>query len=449
MSRRSLITGIVGVTAAVMLLWWSTAMEDAEWALWRRYSSATVFFNLILSGLIVAGFHILRRPDRRVQRLARVIVLTGSVLVTLAALELPAVLLKHDYGRTLRTHENDTWLQLATGVNRFDPELIHVHQPYFRYRGKVRGNLARLGIPHPPLHDVDIAYDRNGFRNGSDFTAVDMVAVGDSFIEGAETPAAETVASRIGRHLNRSMLNLGQSGYGPQQELVALTRYGIPLAPKAVVWFVFGGNDLSDAVTYEWRREHLDDLLGPPPFVTRSFTRNMLLATARLTTPERATPSPSARMHAAEFVRRDGTTETIYLDAREGPWQPREWELTTSALAHAHGLATHTGARLVVVYIPRKLRVYRDYLRAEPAAFANVWQDNDLPEVLGRWCRERGIDYLDSTIPLRAAVAAGESVYLPDDVHWTARGHAVVAQAVADRFTPAGDVVAQEDRGQK
>jgi lysophospholipase L1-like esterase len=35
---------------------------------------------------------------------------------------------------------------------------------------------------------------------------------------------------------------------------------------------------------------------------------------------------------------------------------------------------------------------------------------------------------------LRKAVGAGESVYLPDDVHWNAAGHRVVAAAVAERL---------------
>jgi lysophospholipase L1-like esterase len=44
-------------------------------------------------------------------------------------------------------------------------------------------------------------------------------------------------------------------------------------------------------------------------------------------------------------------------------------------------------------------------------------------------------------VPLRQAVAAGESVYLPDDVHWNAAGHRVVAAAVAERLRRIGKVV--------
>ena len=120
------------------------------------------------------------------------------------------------------------------------------------------GNLARLGAI-PVTYNVDVAYHRNGFRNDEDLTRADIVAIGDSFVEGAETPRSLTVVGELGRRLGVTVANLGQSGYGPQQELVVLRRYGLPLAPKNVVWFLFGGNDLSDVSAYEWRRDHLEE----------------------------------------------------------------------------------------------------------------------------------------------------------------------------------------------
>ena len=54
-------------------------------------------------------------------------------------------------------------------------------------------------------------------------------------------------------------------------------------------------------------------------------------------------------------------------------------------------------------------------------------------------CRQHGVAFLDSTVPLRDAVAAGESVYLPDDVHWNAAGHRVVAAAVAAHLQQMGE----------
>jgi lysophospholipase L1-like esterase len=416
-----------------MLLWTLTAGEDAEWALWRRYTAPQAVVNVIGSAALLALGYVLTGAGAFAARAARVAVLAVSVGATIGILELPAVF-GHDYGRTFGTRDNDTWAQLANGINRRDDELIHIHQPYMRFRGTVGGNLARLGLPNPARLDIDVRYDKNGFRNDVDFTQADVVAIGDSFVEGAEVASSQTVAAELGRRLGVPVPNLGQSGYGPQQELIVLKRYGAPLAPKTVVWFLFGGNDLSDVDIYEWRQKHLDEFLAPPPFDTRTFTRNAMTAIARLTTVTRRMPSATARLHEITYVRPDGSGEVLYLDAPEGPWEPHQWEVTSRTLLDARDLTARIGADLLVVFVPRKLRVYQGFLRAAPDAFAHRWPPNNLPDVVAAYCQQNGIAFLDSTLALRNAVAAGVSVYLPDDVHWNAAGHRVVAAAVADRI---------------
>jgi lysophospholipase L1-like esterase len=389
--------------------------------------------NLVGSGLILAAAYLWSGRGLLFDRLTRVGLLIGSSLFALSAAEVPT-LLGHDFGRTFGTSENDTWLQLAMGVNRRDDQLIHVHQPHTRYQGLVVGNLVRIGIPSPVLYRVDVAYDRHGFRNDQDYDRADVVVIGDSFVEGAETSQSQTVVAEIGRQLGTTAVNLGQSNYGPQQELVVLERYGLPLAPRNVVWFFFGGNDMGDAASYDWRIQHLDELMAPPSFTDRSFSRNALRALARATTPRRRVETDTARRHAALYVPPQGAPQRIYLDTNEEPWTDREWAIVTNVLREAHERARGAQADFLFVYVPRKLRVYQGFLRSEPGAFAELWQPNNLPDVMAEWCREQGIEFLDSTVPLREAVAAGESVYLPDDVHWNAAGHRVAGRAVAARI---------------
>jgi hypothetical protein len=223
--------------------------------------------------------------------------------------------------------------------------------------------------------------------------------------------------------------------------LIVLKRYGLPLSPKAVVWFLFGGNDLSDVDIYESRRANLDGFLAPPPLESRTFTRNALTALARLTTPVRREPSSTARRHQLTFTDAGGRREIIYLDANENPWQPRQWDVISKTLLDARAAAAGIGADLLVVYIPRKIRVYQGLVEAAPDSVIHRWKPNDFPQVLAAFLEEHGVPFLDSTVPLRQAVAAGESVYLPDDVHWNAAGHRVVAAAVAERLRRIGKVV--------
>lgn len=435
----------LAVAALLTVLWWSTAMNDADWALWRRYSEPVAVFNIACSALLLAAGYVLVSPQAARLRSFSVCLAGMSVVLAFALFETPTVL-GHDYGRTFGTRQNDTWLQLAMGVNRRDADLLHVHQPHTHYQGAVTGNLAWLGIPAPRLYKVDVAYDRNGFRNDEDYTQADVVAIGDSFVEGAETPRDLTAVAEMSRLLGVRVANLGQSSYGPQQELVVLERYGVPLSPRAVVWFFFGGNDLSDVDAYEWGRSHLGELLALRSLGSRSFTHNALLAIAHLTTPARREPSTTARRHAARFRRADGNTEVIYLDAPEAPWQPRQWSVASATLAAARDASRRVNADFLVVYIPRKLRVYQGFLQAEPGAFAQNWQMNNLPAVMAGWCNDNGIAFLDSTVPLRAAAAAGESVYLPDDVHWNPAGHRIVAAAVSRRLREMGSLASGMSR---
>jgi lysophospholipase L1-like esterase len=422
----------LGSAATIGLLWWLTAGEDRDTALWRHYTGPVAALNLGATALVVAVAYVAAgtRDCRRV-RCFRAILVGGSALVGLMILEVPAVF-GHDYRQTLGTSENDEWLQIAMGFNRYDPELLHVHQPHSQFKGVVAGNLVwRLGIPAPQMYPVDIRYDKNGFRNDEDLVRADVAALGDSFVEAAEVPLAQTVSARLAVRLEAVVANLGQSGYGPQQELVVLERYGIPLSPKLVVWFLFGGNDLGDSEGYEKSRQLYEAALAPAPWFARSFERNALKALARLTTVPRSEPTPVARRHAARFTAATGT-EVLYFDAPEGPWRPGQLEVVCDTLLRAREVTRQMGADFLLVYVPRKLRVYKGFVELDADSVAHGWPLNRLPDVLREWSQEQELDFLDSTVALRAAVASGRSVYLPDDVHWNPAGHDVVAAAIAD-----------------
>jgi hypothetical protein len=64
----------------------------------------------------------------------------------------------------------------------------------------------------------------------------DIVVIGESYIEAPmirDNALSTTVLAGL---QGRKVANLGNSGYGPQQELAVLKRFGLPLRPKVVVW---------------------------------------------------------------------------------------------------------------------------------------------------------------------------------------------------------------------
>lgn len=374
-----------------------------------------------------------RRP--RASRFVNLTITTGSLALCWGLLEFVALVGLVDYRLLILSPgggygEMKPW---ENPWNRVDPELIHIHRPGQRMTGKTAGDLVgTFGVPQRRSYPVDVQYDSRGFRNPEEINRASVVVIGDSFVEAGLVPERELISSRLGAREGVKVANLGQSGWGPQQELIALKRYGLQLKPKIVLWFFFEGNDLLDANRYQrWVQNWDAAMKENHGFLTRSFSKNLLRALkARL---------QRKRGDSEEGHRRSGRfrlhpEEPIYF-AFPGVPLSREDEQglakTKQILAEANR-ATHAGgAKFLLVFIPIKFRVYRDFCDFPEGGYGRSWKPNDLPDRLQRWSGEQGIEYLDLTEPLKRAAAGGGWVFFPDDGHWNGQGNQVGAEAVA------------------
>ena len=73
------------------------------------------------------------------------------------------------------------------------------------------------------------------------------------------------------------------------------------------------------------------------------------MALARRTTPPRRTESPAASRAAVTFTPAGGAAERLYLDAEEGPWEPRQWQVAAQVLREARDITRAADADLVVL----------------------------------------------------------------------------------------------------
>jgi len=89
--------------------------------------------------------------------------------------------------------------------------------------------------------------DEHGFRNppDSEWSATDVVIVGDSFAEGYCVPDDSSIAGVL-RTRGHQVLNLGRTGVGPLGELAILEEFGLAASPSLVVWMYYEGNDFDD-----------------------------------------------------------------------------------------------------------------------------------------------------------------------------------------------------------
>lgn len=334
-----------------------------------------------------------------------------------------------DYRSLFGSYEPDHALSLAG--RRFDKELLWQHDPYFQYDAAYQGNLGQaLCIPPNPARKIAVRYDQNGFRNHRELRDAGLVVIGDSYIEGYLTPEPKLITTRLSELQGQPVANLGHSGYGPQQELAVLRRFGLPLKPKTVVWAFFEGNDFSDAEGYDKAR--IDGNAFLQDFWFRSLTRNLAALMFRSTQP--CVPSEPINTFRAEFTDAHNMTETVFFAPTEVE-RPSDLTLHKAAapIAEAAKLCRERNIRFLVAFVPEKYRVYHDLGNVSLTTDAvRQWQVVDLPDHMRRLLMslEPSIEYVDLTPALKAASQKGIATYLADDTHWTDDGNRVAAEAI-------------------
>jgi hypothetical protein len=364
------------------------------------------------------------------QFVLRISLIFASCLAALCLFEIPAFFNLLDYRGIIGL--NSAWWP-ENFVS--DPELVHIRRTHSRLRGNTKGGSILLGyrIPASDLspYEWDVRYDHNGFRNPADLIRANIVVVGDSIVEGMTVPDAQIATTILQQLQHRSVANLGQPGYGPQQELIVLKRYGLPLMPQTVVWMFFEGNDLSDV-------EHYDDMMRRPKsafwhnFPERSFTRNAL---RRLPVTRPRGIEVSGILETA-----DGGKTTIYFaGAAADSALPLDGhrlaalEKTKLVVETAYKLSAAQSARFIFVFIPDKFRTLHGSCRFSGESKCRKWTANDLPARMSTAIGSISprIGYLDLTPSLVKAGKAGAVAYYPDDEHFEPAGHRIAAEAIS------------------
>lgn len=450
-SRSALPGSVQGSVVAVCLLllglaWWLFASPRSLGKIFGVYSIASFFFLLVITYLLLWGILIAISRASMQSKAVNFALNTVTLLVLIGLLEAPAVFGLVDYRNVISPPESFLITQLKpwdNPANLFDRELIHIHHPGQKIVGETVGDLVRwLGIPTDRRYPVNIQYDGHGFRNDQEFKQADVVVLGDSFVEGVLVPQPQLVSSDLRQLLNVQVANLGQSGYGPQQEAIVLKRFGSELRPKVVLWFFFEGNDLLDVARYERFVKDRDDIIKKRDnWSQRTFTRNALYTIAGFTAPDIIGDGSEARRRSGTFLNKQSNqSETIYF-AYPGTALSEE-EMTSLPVAQtnlleARKFSEDNGAKFLFVFVPTKFRVYSEFCEFPADGYGRSWKPNDLPARLDQWSKDNGISYLDLTPALKESAASGGLVYFSDDGHWNAQGHRVAAETIA-RFVESG-----------
>jgi hypothetical protein len=134
----------------------------------------------------------------------------------------------------------------------------------------------------------------------------------------------------------------------------------------------------------------------------------------------------------------DGVRLKVY--ERQEPERVRKgWKLAEALLAAARDETARAGGRLVLLAVPDRLQVEdalwqqaMEEFHLDPAQYDRDQPDRRLREIAGRL----GITLADPLDAQRAKAAGGANLFVPDDPHWNAEGHAIAAEVLRAALRP-------------
>lgn len=319
-------------------------------------------------------------------------------------------------------------------------------------------------VPLSPDKDKVVAHvhlttDAHGFRNPLPEKATyGIVALGDSFTVARDV--ASPWPQKLAEYTGIDVLNLGEAGAGPQQELEVLRQYGLKKRPQWVMMTYFEGNDLYDAAAYEQAN----------PFILTRFGRYILAQSIEAWHERRwgrtqAAVAPSYRYPITVTIN-DTDLEMAFFSSYvawlsvsgEAIESSQNYRLVRETILKARDLSVAAGSRFLLVYLPTKEHIYLPYLN-DAETLANVFADvptleldeaefiqfanrkatpelvrqhmDDQAHLLSGFAAQHDINYLDLTPYFQEVAGTGTELYFPYDTHWNQNGHDLAAKIIA------------------
>jgi hypothetical protein len=434
---RGRIKSAIAALIVTVLLWISVILMSHEYL-----PGSIVLTNALFGIALVATYFVswsLALVVSNSPRLMfmRALATTLVVAMCLLVLEVPAMLNLVDWNVVMRRLSSEGEDYGTAYVA--DKELGFRRIPNMHWSGRPASDIEEAyWLPRSLATPINFTYDQWGYRNPTEMKQANIVLIGDSYVEGWYVSDEQTVASQLGHRLGQFVANLGVAGYGAMQEFRVLKSDALAKKPKVIAWFFFEGNDLYDDQNFE-------NILAAAPrgpgettpqsegliqqaWKQRSFTLNAFRYIRAWSDPI----VPNRAPYWALLPRKDGSSKRIYFsDYAAVPWTEFEesrWEKTKQTFRDGIQVARANGASIVLIYVPIKFRVYRDFIkvpRGSPLIHWGVWKS--LPQNFMEFCITASVPCEDLTGRLQQAVRDGVDVYSLNDTHWSSEGTAVVA----------------------
>ena len=301
---------------------------------------------------------------------------------------------------------------------------------------KYAPGLANFSVPFEddeapntyPVSTVSLGYTDAGFRDDGLQTEPFAVVIGDSYASCASVEMQACWVELLEKKAGKDLANLGVVGYSPQQEVRMLSKYGLPLQPKLVLW-IFFANDLNDA----WRFDQLgtgaakEGKIWQNPINAWLARNSVVYNIGSFFWYNRYLFYNLAKADRATVPRDSNLVWWLTYTNLDIPEVADGFALTQQAMLEARrqSLAQGSQAKFVVIVLPYREQAYA------PAAMQP--QLDRLNQALADFCRQHQLACLDLTPALREkAQDEADSIYFRKDIHLNIRGNELVAELLAE-----------------
>lgn len=293
------------------------------------------------------------------------------------------------------------------------------------------------GAIRSPGYAVDLRINEVGLRGPStaEVSGSQWLAVGDSFTMSVQVSEDEAFEGLLSQRAGAHVWNAGVDGFSTWQAAIRYEEVDDVLPIDKVILTFFLGNDFQDNERFPGQIRH------PPPMpegsdiprevmspATRFLLRHSHLY-AHWRVMERRASVSSGSDHSGQQWRQE-----LLIFSSEGRQQlQRSAQGTSTALRRLRDAVKARGDTLLVAVAPPAFVIETDRAEAtfEVVGLDPAKMDLDAPRRAALDVLKRlNIPACDLTGPLKAAAEAGGELYFVYDGHWTAEGHAVVAETL-------------------
>jgi len=421
----TLITGIVLIAATFLI----------EGVLRVPGMLKVVGIALVVFGCVLIGLGVVMPHDRVRSALAKSSLLLLSILSVLGLAEATFRAIGFDFdipNPAVPIFNRGPSVHIGDGVLRRPGPAVWRGRPLTSIIHFCWGNRDA----YPDEQEIEVRYDKSGFRNPPSLADWEVVVTGDSFVESGYLPYEDIFTTLAAKRLGIRIKNLGVSDTGTIFQTAYVRKYGKALSTRQAVLCFFDGNDVND-------------------LVHESQETNFIRRTGHRMKHPKQTSLLAAVFERLERLRQKPTSDkqeglkpnaTFVASSREHmvairPILPPRWEdltkdrqdLVAAALTNWSVTVRSLGMQPWVMCIPDSRRVLNDRLHyVDTNNILAHWRASQFGPHISKICADIGIRFIDTYPALRREVEAGSVPYnLFVDAHLSRHGSHIVAQVMA------------------